>query len=186
MANLIISPRASACGTCIPRPSPRSPSTHYPPITRPGGRGEGPTGIAREGAGTPGAPLAPRFPAGSPAGRRWAQLKWGGGSRHLMPARERGAVVPGLSCPLGHCLGLAQNPAGRKECMCPSPTPWAPRDPPPTSGPLEQGLGSCLPGLFPPRCAGLWGQSSRAPTPRWPICFLGSPPPAPLTWSLPS
>lgn len=63
------------------------------------------------------------------------------------------------------------------------PTPWAPADPPPP-GPLKQGLGSCLPGLFPSLCADLWGQRSQAPTPswpHWPICFLGSPPPAPLT-----
>lgn len=75
--------------------------------------------MPRRGQGLQGPPLAPRFPAGSPAGRRWAQLKQGReGETATSCLPDRGVLtVPGPSCPLGPCLGLAQNPGGRRESM---------------------------------------------------------------------
>lgn len=151
-------------------PLPRSPSTHYPPITGPGGRGWGPAGIAREGAGTLGAPLSPRFPAGSPAGRRWAQLKGGKAGASCLP--ERGVLaVPGLSCPLGHSSGLAQNPGGRRESM--PPTPWAPGDHPSLQGPWSRGLGAACLACSHPSVQACGVRGHRLPRPAGPSVSSG-------------
>ena len=91
---------------------PRSPSTHYPPITGPGGWGWGPAGIAQEGAGTPGAPPGTKVPSWLPGWQEvgTAEAGQGGGNSHLMPARERGAHSARAKLPTRTLLGVGTEP----------------------------------------------------------------------------
>lgn len=163
-------------------PLPRSPSTHYPPINGPGDGGGGRLALPRRGQGYWGPP-GTKVPSWLPGWQEVSTAERGWKQAPHMPARGV-SMVPRLSYPtrtLPEVWHRTLEGGGRAQ-----PPPHGPLMTLPHLGPLEQGLGSCLPGLFPPLCAGLWGQRSWAPTPRWPICFLGSPPPAPLTWGLPS
>lgn len=104
----------------------------------------------RDTPGPPGTKVPSWFPGWQEVGtaeRGWKKVPH-------MPAREGVPIVPRLSYPLGLCLRFGTAP-WREEGKY-THAPWATHDLPPSHpGPLEQSLGSCLPGLFPPLCAGL-------------------------------
>lgn len=82
-----------------------------------------------------------------------------------MPARERGGRGARAEMPTRTLLEVGTEP-WRQEGEYPPTRLHGSLVALPYLGPLKQGLGSCLPGLFPSLCAGLWGQRSWAPTPR--------------------
>lgn len=160
LANLISSPRASACGTCTPAPPPL-PQYSLPNHYRAWGAGVGAAWHCPGGGRDSGAPLAPRFPAGFPAGRRWAQLMGGAGASCLP---ERGCPQYRAELPTRTQLGVWHRPWS-EEGGAPTSRPWRPPGP-----------GSDCPPLFSPLLQAPWVRGRGLPRPpRGPICFLCPP-----------
>lgn len=90
LANLISGPRASACGTCIPRPSPAPPALITHPLLGLGGAGGGGRlALPRRGQGLRGPP-GTKAPSWLPGWQEVGTAE-GGEIRRLVPARARGA-----------------------------------------------------------------------------------------------
>lgn len=144
MANLISSPSASACGTCIPPPPPTPPALITHPLLGLEGGGGGWLALPGRGQGLwgpPGTKVPSWLPGWQEAGT--AERREG---RSLMCLPERGVpTAPRLSCPLGRCLESGTEPWWEKSKCTPH------------RGPLMT--------LFPPRAlgAGPWE------LPAWPV-----------------
>lgn len=111
LANLIIGPRASACGTCIPRPSPlpqHSLPTHYWAWGVGVGAGWHCPGGGRDSRGPPGTKVPSWLPGWQEVGT--AEAGQGGGNSHLVPARGRGAHSARAKLPTRTLLGVGTEP----------------------------------------------------------------------------